>query len=82
MQALASALAAVSAEEVVEEKAANFAGFGLVPPYLTATLTLQDGKTRVLQFGDETPLGTGIYARLDNGPRLLLLTHRHEDIHR
>lgn len=70
---LLASLATVSADEIVEEKAADFAPYGLAQPYLSATFKLQDGKQHVLLLGDEAPVGSGTYARVDNGPRLLLI---------
>jgi hypothetical protein len=74
VNALLASLATVNADEVVAEKTADFSSYGLAQPSLTATFTLQGGRSHVLQFGDESPLGSGVYARLDNGPRLLLLS--------
>jgi hypothetical protein len=52
----------LSADKVVEEKAADLAAFGLNPPSIELTITKKDGKTEKLLVGDETPTGSGAYA--------------------
>jgi hypothetical protein len=70
---LTSNLAPLSAEEIVEEKAADLAAFGLADPAWTMTVTLQGGKTHTLNLGDEAPVGSGSYGRLDAGQRVFTI---------
>jgi hypothetical protein len=63
----------LSSDQVVEEKAAQFDVFGLSEPSLTAAITKKDGKTVKVLIGDETPTGSGSYARLDGDPRVFTI---------
>lgn len=74
VSSLLAQLATVSADEIVEEKVVDFTSYGLAQPYLTATLTLKSGRKHVLRIGDDSPVGAGAYARIDDSPRLLLMS--------
>ena len=54
---LASTLSPVTADNVVEDKPANLAQYGLTTPSLTVTVTERNGKTDKLIFGDDVPAG-------------------------
>ena len=53
----------------IEEKAADLAPYGLDTPSLDVTVTRKDGKTDRLLIGDDTPTGSGAYAKLAGDPR-------------
>jgi hypothetical protein len=61
---VATAIASLSADKTVEDKAGDLAPYGLNSPGMTVTVLRKDGKTDVLQIGDETPTGSGNYAKL------------------
>ncbi len=46
----------------------KLADVGLQAPEYVISVTFSDGKTRVLEIGDPTPINTGYYVRLDQGP--------------
>jgi hypothetical protein len=69
-----SMLAALNATATIEEKATDFAQYGLNPPALDVTVVRKDGKTDELQVGDATPTNAGFYARLAGSARVVLLT--------
>lgn len=73
VNSLLSAVANVSADKVVEEKPADLAVFGLKEPASVVTVTLKDGKTRTLKFGDDAPVGGGSYAQVDGDARVFTL---------
>lgn len=73
VNSLTSALSALQAEEVVEEKATDFASYGLSTPSIVITLTVKGGKTHRILLGDESPVGGGSYARLDGDARLFTI---------
>jgi hypothetical protein len=59
---MASALAPLTADSVVEEQATDPAKYGLNAPTLTVSATLSNGKTETVEFGDEAPAGSLSYA--------------------
>lgn len=63
VSSLMSALAPLDADSVVEEKASDTAKYGLNAPVLTVSLGLSGGKTDTIEFGDEAPAGSLVYAR-------------------
>jgi hypothetical protein len=73
IQSLVSAVAAVSADKVVEEKPADLAVFGLKEPGSVLTITLKDGKSRTLKLGDDAPVGGGTYVQVDGDARVFTL---------
>lgn len=66
-------VASLSSDAVVEEKAADLGPFGLKDGALEVTATKKDGKTVKIVVGDETPTGSGFYARLDGDPRVFTI---------
>ncbi|MFB3825190.1 MAG: DUF4340 domain-containing protein [Bryobacteraceae bacterium] len=68
-----SSLASLSADKLVEEKAADLAPYGLTQPGLGVKVIKKDGKTEDLFIGDETPTGSGSYAKLANDPRVFTI---------
>ncbi|MBI4877796.1 MAG: DUF4340 domain-containing protein [Acidobacteria bacterium] len=70
VNSVASALSSLNSDRLIEEKAADVAQYGLSAPALTVTVTRKDGKTEKLLFGDDTPTGGGIFAKLAGDPRV------------
>jgi len=70
---LTSNLTTLNADKVIEDKAADFAPYGLNAPSLDVQVTKKDGKTEDLLVGDDTPTGSGAYARLANDPRVFTI---------
>jgi hypothetical protein len=68
-----SALAPLNADSVVEEKAADIAKYGLNAPSLTVSLGLSGGKTDTIEFGDEAPAGSLVYAQHGTDPKVFAL---------
>jgi hypothetical protein len=67
---VASALASLSADKLIDEKATDLAAYGLGAPSLSVTITRKDGKSDNLLFGDETPTGSGSYVKLASDARV------------
>lgn len=65
-----TALSALNADKVVEDKASDLAAYGLKDPALDVQIVKKDGKTDELLIGDDTPTGSGSYAKLANDPRV------------
>ncbi len=72
-QSFAGAVAEVSSDKVVEEKASNLEEFGLQKPGTIIKVTTRDGKTRTLKLGDEAPVGGGVFAAAEGDARVYLL---------
>jgi Domain of unknown function (DUF4340) len=69
--AMASALANLNADKVVEEKAADLKPYGLDIPTLDVQIVRKDGKTDHLLIGDDTLNGSGAYAKLANDAKVV-----------
>ncbi len=67
---LTSAFSPVTADNVVEDKASDFAKYGLNAPALTVTVQSKSGKTNQIEFGDDVPAGSLVYARLGTEPKV------------
>ncbi len=67
---MVTALDSLNSDRLVEDKAADLNQYGLNSPALTATITLKNGKTREVLIGDDTPTGSGAFAKLENDPRV------------
>lgn len=67
---LVSTLASLSSDRLIEDKATDLAGYGLVTPSQEVDITRKDGKTQKLLLGDDTPTGSGVFAKVDGDPRV------------
>ena len=67
---LVTTLGTLNADTVVDAKATDLAPYGLQNPSLDVQIAEKNGKTDHLLIGDETPTGTGNYAKLANDPRV------------
>jgi ribosomal protein L12E/L44/L45/RPP1/RPP2 len=70
---LVGTFSALNADTVVEAKAADLAPYGLTSPKLDVQIVKKDGKTDNLLIGDETPTGSGSYAKLANDARVFTI---------
>jgi Domain of unknown function (DUF4340) len=70
VNSLASSLSPVSADNVVEDKATDFAKYGLTTPSLSVVVHQKNGKTSDIIFGDDVPAGSLVYARLGTDPKV------------
>ena len=67
---LASTVATVSSDSVVEQKAADLTNYGLDAPSIEVDITMKDGKTKKLRVGQDVPAIGGAYAMLEGDPRV------------
>jgi hypothetical protein len=70
---MVSTLSALNADRVVDEKPADLAPFGLTTPKELITITKKDGKTTTLDVGDDSPVGSGVFAKLEGDPRVFVI---------
>ena len=66
-------LSSLNSERLVEDKAGNLNQYGLAEPAFESDITLKGNKTQKLLFGDDTPTGNTVYAKLDNDPRVFIV---------
>jgi hypothetical protein len=64
------ALNPLTSTQIVDEKPANLAPFGLDAPAFELAVTTKDGKTRKLLVGDDAPAGGDTYVKLDGDARV------------
>ena len=67
---LFSSLNPVSADSVVEDNATDLAKYGLTSPSLTVSVHETSGKSDSIQFGDDVPAGSLVYARVNTSPKV------------
>ena len=64
VQSLVTALALVSSERVLDDKPGDRMPYGFASPSLEITINRKDGKQHKLLLGEDSPLGTSVYARV------------------
>lgn len=65
-----STLASLTAGRLAEEKASDLGQYGLSDPPFVVTITEKGNKTHTVLWGDNTPAGSAVYAKLDGDPRV------------
>src|SRR5271169_734818 len=60
---IVSNLSSLNADKLIEDKATDLKSYGLGDPTLDITVTKKDGKTDEVLIGDDTPTGSGAYAK-------------------
>ena len=70
LSGLLSTVAALNADRVVEDKAADLKPYGLDQPSLTVDITSEGHAPRKLFLGDDTPAGSDVYAMLEGDPKI------------
>ena len=70
VSSMVSSLSSLNADKLIEDKAADLQPYGLHLPTLDITVVKKDGKSNELLIGDDTPTGSGAYAKLAGDPRV------------
>ncbi len=70
VNSLASSLSPVSADNVVEDKAADLGKYGLTTPSFSVAVHGKNGKTNDIFFGDDVPAASLVYARVGTDPKV------------
>ncbi|HEY1676136.1 MAG TPA: DUF4340 domain-containing protein [Candidatus Sulfotelmatobacter sp.] len=68
-----SSLSSLNSERVIDDKATDLKPYGLDPPAVEVDVTEKDNKSQKLLLGDDTPAGSGVYAKLAGDPRLFTI---------
>jgi hypothetical protein len=74
VSSMVTTLSNLSADKLIEEKADDLNAYGLNQPTLDVTVKRKDGKTDEVLIGNDTPTGSGAYAKLPNDPRVFTVT--------
>lgn len=70
VNSITNALSPLNADRVIDEKPASTDQFGLTTPSLTVDITSKGGKTEQIQFGEEGPTGSIVYAKHGSDPKI------------
>jgi hypothetical protein len=70
VQGLVTALALVTADRIVDEKPGDLMQYGFASPQLDISIARKDGKKHQLLLGEDSPLGTTVYAQVAGDQRL------------
>src|ERR1051326_3073745 len=73
VNSLVSSLSSLSSDRLIEDKAADLSSYGLNTPTEKVTITRKGGKVETLLVGDDTPTGAGVFAKLENDPRVFTI---------
>jgi hypothetical protein len=71
---MVSSLSSLNADKIIEDKAADLQPYGLQMPTLDITVVKKDGKSSQVLIGDDTPTGSGAYAKLAADARVFTVT--------
>ena len=75
LSSITGSLATLELQRVVDEKGADVKPYGLEPPRLEVEFRAKgDKEARRIQFGERTPTGGDLYARLPGQPRVFLVS--------
>ncbi|HEY6343150.1 MAG TPA: DUF4340 domain-containing protein [Bryobacteraceae bacterium] len=72
VSSVAGAAGNLSSDRVVDDNvgAGDLSTYGLSPAAVTVKFTMKDGKATTVLFGDKTPSGNDVYAKVEGDPRL------------
>ena len=70
VNSLVTSLSSLSSDRLIEDKASDLSSYGLHSPAEQVAVTRKDGKVQTLLVGDDTPTGAGVFAKLENDPRV------------
>lgn len=70
---ITSGLAGLEAQRVVDEQPPSLTEYGLETPRVTVSFKDAAGKEQTILFGNKTPTGGDLYAKLASSPRVFLI---------
>ncbi len=70
---LVSSLSSLASDRLIEDKASDLSSYGLATPSEQVKITRKDGKVQTLLIGDDTPTGSGTFAKLANDLRVFTI---------
>jgi hypothetical protein len=69
-----STLAGLTSDKLIEANATDLKAYGLATPTLDVAVVRKDGKPARILIGDDTPTGSGAYAKLPGDPRVFTVS--------
>lgn len=73
VSSLVSSLSSLASDRLIEDKASDLSSYGFNSPAGQVIITKKDGKGQTLLIGDDTPTGSGSFAKLENDPRVFTI---------
>jgi len=73
VSSMITTLASLSADRLIEDKPSGLESFGLTAPSEEVDITRKDGKVNKLLLGADSPVGSGVYAKLEGDPRVFTI---------
>lgn len=73
VNSLVTSLASLSSDRLIEDKASDLSPYGLGAPSEQVKILEKNGKTKTLLVGDDTPTGSGTFAKLEGDPRVFTI---------
>lgn len=73
VNSLVTSLSSLSSDRLIEDKASDLSSYGLSAPTEQVKITKKDGKVQTLLLGDDTPTGSGTFAKLEGDPRVFTI---------
>ncbi|MDQ2901281.1 MAG: DUF4340 domain-containing protein [Acidobacteriota bacterium] len=73
VSSIVTALASLNADRLIEDKPSGLESFGLTAPSEEIDITKKDGKVNKLLLGADSPVGSGVYAKLEGDPRVFTI---------
>jgi hypothetical protein len=70
---LVTSLASLSSDRLIDEKASDLSSYGLTAPTEQVKITEKNGKVLTLLVGDDTPTGSGTFAKVEGDPRVFTI---------
>jgi hypothetical protein len=73
VSSLLSSISSLNADRLVDAKSPDVSQYGLAQPSLEVAITAKDAKPQTLIFGDDTPAGSAVFAKLEGDPRVFTI---------
>ncbi len=73
VSSLVSSLSSLTSDRVIDDKPSDYSPYGLTSPSEQVAITRKDGKVQTLLVGDDTPTGSGVFAKVDSDPRVFTI---------
>ena len=73
VNSLVTSLSSLASDRLIEDKASDLSSYGLNAPAEQVKITRKDGKVQTLLIGDDTPTGSGAFAKVEGDPRVFTI---------
>ncbi|HXJ86586.1 MAG TPA: DUF4340 domain-containing protein [Candidatus Binatia bacterium] len=73
-----STISSLNSDRLLEDQSSNLQRYGLASPAFELDVTEKNNKTQRLLLGDNTPVGSAVYAALAGDPRVFTLAEYHK----